>query len=299
MFNRVRRRLEERLDQAWTLARWKLRAGPSYPRFDGDPRFALLTVNRSTTRYLKLMLLTLCQQSALSQVVRIVICDNRSRDGGGPFLRRLAARVARLHLVENQFFLNHARGMRRCIDALTRLESGLAASSRSNLWLCCDTDLVFRNPATLVDLGRRFVHDQAALAGELRRHHFAYPEAQASFVAVRADWYTRPGIVPWVNHGSPSYWMQRSIWRAHGRVVDFPSNHGGYVLHRGRAAVAAIQRHDRLSSYAHVPTTAPHFMGVRDGAFIWRAIEAEHERWLDPAAEDELLDHLARRLGPR
>lgn len=297
MINRLRRRLEERLDQAWAWARWMARPLPPAPPFDGEPRFALLTVNRSTTRYLKLLLLTLCEQQHLGLVRRIVICDNASRDGGAGFTHRLAQRVPRVHLVTNRFFLNHARGMRRCIGALIALEAEIPESARSNLLLCCDTDVVFRDPATLAQLGRAIVAKQAAFAGELRHGVWPYPEAQASFLAVRADWYTRPGIVPWVNHGSPSYWMQRSIWRSQGRVVDFPSNHGGYILHRGRSAVEAAQIHARFSSHAGARAVRPHFMGVKGGEEIWAALEARHAPLLLPAAEGELLELLAARLG--
>src|SRR5262249_37178882 len=91
--NRLRRQLEQRVDQAWALGRSTPDRTASVPPFDGDPRFALLTVNFSTTRYLKLMLLTLTDQDALSRVQRIIVVDNRSRDGGLPFLRALARRV--------------------------------------------------------------------------------------------------------------------------------------------------------------------------------------------------------------
>lgn len=97
-------------------------------------------------------------------------------------------------------------------------------------------------------MAKVFVEEGAALAGELRKHLYPYPEAQASFVAVRRDCYSRKDIVPWVNHGSPAYWMQRSIWRAELPVVNFPSNHGKYILHRGRSGVAAA----RLFSLIHL-----------------------------------------------
>lgn len=297
LINPIRRRLEERLDQAWTLARWKLASRLAVVPFDGRPRFALLTVNRSTTRYLKLMLLTLCQQNRLDLVRRIVICDNHSRDGGAPFVRRLGARVAQIEVVENRHFLNHARGMRRCIATLTRSESKKTGSGQANVLLCCDTDVVFRDPNTLADLADLIVTQQADVAGELREGLFSWPEAQASFLAVRTECYWRRQTVPWVNHGSPAYWLQRSVWRAGGRLVHFPSNQGGYVLHRGRASVAALQTYAPGSSYGGVTSTEPHFMGVPDGARIWKEIESRYAALLDPLAEDRLLDVLAGRLG--
>ncbi len=259
----------------------------------------MLTVNRSTTRYLKLMLLTLCEQRELARIGRVVICDNGSRDGGADFVRRLAARCPRVLAVVCGRGSSHARGMRAAIEALTADEARGARQAReapSNLWLFCDTDVVFRNEETLRDLGTRIVESGAAAAGELRHGVYPVPEAQASFVAMRADWYHHPRIIPWVNHGAPSYWMQRSIWRAGGTILDFPSNHGGYILHRGRAAVANARTYDPLSSYATVANARPHFMGVAGGAEIWAEVEGRNARWLEEEREGELIALLADRL---
>jgi hypothetical protein len=297
MVNRVRLRVEERLDQALTLARWKLRPHPRTPPFDGQPRFALLTVNRATTRYLKLMLLTLAEQREVPRHLRrIVVCDNDSQDGGAEFLRRLAAQVDRLVLVENRRGLSHAHGMRRALAALAETEAALPPRARSNIWIFCDTDVIFRNPDTLAELGQRMVGSGAAFAGELRPAGLLYPyaEAQASFVAVRADWYTHPGAVPWVNHGAPAYWLQRSIQRLGGAALDFPSNYGGYILHRGRAAVASSRIYTPLSSYASAVYVHPHFMGVPEGARIWSDVETRHAPMLAAEREPELIRHLGR-----
>ncbi len=55
-FNSLRRHCEMLADQVWALTRWKLQPSPSPPDFDGDVRYALITVNFSTTHYLKLIL---------------------------------------------------------------------------------------------------------------------------------------------------------------------------------------------------------------------------------------------------
>jgi hypothetical protein len=293
--NRLRRQLEQRGDQVWTLARSKLERGASVAPFDGDPRFALLTVNFSTTRYLKLMLLTLTDQSALSRVKRIIIVDNRSRDGGVPFLRALAHRVDRVHLREHRSFLNHARGMRSSARALDRIERAEQAVPPSNLLLFCDPDVVFVNPATLRDLGDAIVEHDAAFAGELRRPPPDL-DVQASFFVVRRDTYARRDVVPFVNHGSPALWMQRSIWRACLPVADFPSNHRGYILHRGRSAVEAAHELFPQHSYSTASARHPHFMGVPDGPRTWARIEDRFADFLRPDAETRLLAFLAERL---
>ncbi len=281
-------------DQAWVLASARIRPPAPVPPFDGDARFSLVTVNFSTTRYLALMLLTLAEQDALHRVRRIVVVDNDSRDGGLPLLRNLAARHPAIHLVENRLVTTHARGLRlgaAAVDALDR-----AAERPTNVLLVCDTDVVFRSRRTLGELAERFAREPApAFVGELRRGLYPYPEAQASFFAVRRDCYARRDVRPFVHHGAPAYWMQRSLWRAGLGVDDFPSNHGGYVLHRGRSGVAAARARPGASN-ATARFRDPHFMGVPEGPHVWATIEARHAALLD-GPTDVLAAALLERLA--
>lgn len=284
------------LDQGFALTSRKLGAESQVLPFDGSARFALITVNYSTTRYLKLMLLTLTEQNDLTRLSRIVVVDNGSRDGGKPFCRRLASACAKVHLVENRAWLNHGRGLRSGVAGLNRVEKGLSLDNRSNVLLVCDTDVIFRNPDTLRDLARPFEIDSTVFAGELRRGLYLYPEAQASFFALRRDIYTRKDVRPFVNHGAPAYWTQRSLWQAGFTLTDFPSNHGGYILHRGRSAVAATREYRPQDAYATAPNYRPHFMGVSNGEAIWGKTEARYADILCTEAEHDLVDLLSARL---
>ncbi len=210
----MRRRLEELGDQTWALAEARLKARPPVATFDGDVRFAVVTVNFSTTRFLKLMLLTLAEQTGLRQLKRVVVVDNASQDGGLPFMRRLAARVPLVELVENRFLLSHARGMRLGFKRLDALDRDRPEAERANVLLSCDTDVIFRRRDTLEVLAKCFDAADVAAAGELRTGLYPYAEAQASFLAVRRDISARRDIAPWVNHGAPAYWLQRSLWSA-------------------------------------------------------------------------------------
>lgn len=281
--------MEQRLDQAATLAHRSLRPPPKIAPFDGAPKFALVTVNYSTLRWLKLMLLTLSEQNALALVTDIVIVDNASRDGSQDFLRQLAARVPGIQLVENRYFLNHARGMRLGFKALNN------GASASNVVLSIDTDVIFLRQDALQALASEF-RQGAALAGEIRHGIYDVPEAQASFVATRRDVMARRDIMPWVNHGAPSYWMQKSIRKAGLPISDFRSNEDGYALHRGRAGVAAAKAFRPGGSYGSVANDAPHFMGVPRGDEIWREVEAKWEKWLTPDTQGECTDWLAQRF---
>ena len=292
----VRRRAEQWSDQLWAVGVQRLHPHDAVP-FDGDPRFAIVTVNYSTTRWLKLMLRTLAEQTAASRIQRIVVVDNGSRDGGRAFLRALARATSAVRVVENDLFLSHARGMRLGLRALDRSDRSQPPARRANVILSIDTDVVFRRAETLEELARVFTNRDAAAVGELRNHLYPYPEAQASFLAVRRDVYARRDVAPWVNHGAPAYWLQRDLHRRGLNVVHFPSNAGGYVLHRGRAGVDAAIRWRPWSSYGSTAYKNPHFMGIPDGASIWAALEARHEAVLGDGAERALIDLLATRFS--
>src|SRR5829696_4730050 len=115
-----------RADQAWVLARHhvaRIIRSPSNPEpFDGSVRIALITVNFGTTRFLKLLLATLAEQSDIELVRRIVIVDNGSDEDDVAFLRQLAARAPRVELVERRHLLDHARGLRAGVRRLKRVE---------------------------------------------------------------------------------------------------------------------------------------------------------------------------------
>jgi hypothetical protein len=175
------------------------------------------------------------------------------------------------------------------------------AGERATILLFCDPDVVFRNPATLHDLSAMMIAHSAAFAGEARRGPPGHPDVQASFFAVRRDVAARRQVQPLVNHGSPAYGMQASIRRAGLTIVDFPSNHGGYVLHRGRSAVAAGATYGIGGWTVALTNREPHFMGVHDGARIWAEMEEQWASLLGPSAERKLLEHLVDRftvVGP-
>ena len=111
--------------------------------------------------------------------------------------------------------------MRSGLRLLDLVEADAASTESANIVLSCDADVIFRRRDTLSELAKVFVEEGAALAGEIRKHFYPYPEAQASFIAVRRDCYSRKDIAPWVNHGAPAHSIQRSIWRAELPVLNF------------------------------------------------------------------------------
>jgi hypothetical protein len=168
---------------------------------------------------------------------------------------------------------------------------------KSNILLICDTDIIFRNRKTLNDLATTFIDKNSAFTGELRYNLYAYPEAQASFFALRRDCYSRPDVAPFVHHGAPAYWMQRSLWRAGLHLENFPSNNGNYILHRGRSGVAAASQHHPFSAFATAPNKEPHYMGVSNGANIWKTTEEHFSNLLLPEEENKFIIYLAQKLN--
>ena len=275
-FNALRRGAEMLLDQSYVRTCHRLAPASEVVPFDGKARVALITVNFSTTHYLKLMLLTLAEQGRLEVLTDLVVVDNDSRDGGREFLRKLAKKVPRLTLVENHRFPTHARGMRLGVEAVHHVERMRSGNRRSNVYLFCDTDVVFRKRETLLAVTEQFDDPEVGFVGELRQDLYPCPEAQASFIAVRRDCYEHPRVVPMVHHGAPAYFMQRSLHKLGVKLADFPSNQGGYILHRGRAGVAATRTFRPGDAHATAATYHPHYMGIPGGQLIWEEVEKNY-----------------------
>lgn len=252
---------------------------------------ALVVVNFSTTRLLRLMLATLVEQERLDLVSRIVIVDNGSRDGGLPFLRRLASEVDRIDLVERRRWLHHGPGLRAGLRHLDRVGDPAEGV------LFVDSDVIFRDPGTLTAVAAH-LDAGAALVGEHRRRgdRRPGPNIQASFVAVRRDVLHRRDVRPPVHDGAPLYRMQLDIERAGLPIVDFPSNHGGYILHRGRSGVAAAAEYRPGHAYATARRQSAHFMGVPKGRAVWDEAGARHAHLLDADGDEELVALLTERL---
>lgn len=292
-WNALRRRSAMWADRRWAVFERRRTPTREVP-FDGDPRLAIVTVNFSTTRELKLMLLTLSEQDDLDLVERLLIVDNGSRDGGQGFLLALAARVPRVHVVERRRWLHHGPALRAGVYELERVD---ATDQRpANVLLFCDPDVVFLQPEALITVASCFVVHGAALVGEARPGRSG-PDIQASFVAVRREVLSRPDIAPICHDGSPTYHQQRTIAAAGLTVVDLPTNRNGLVLHKGRAGVAAAQAYRPGHAYATVRTNEPHFMGVPGGEATWAAVEARHAGLLAVEREVDLLDLLAVRFA--
>jgi hypothetical protein len=247
---------------------------------------AVVTVNFSTSRWLKMMLLTLAEQDGLARVTRLVIVDNASRDGGIDFLRELAAHAPRVDLLERRRWLHHGPALRAGLRRLDELADASEAA------LIIDPDVLLLDPTTLDVVGQQ-IERGAHLVGERRHRGGRGPNIQASFLAVRRDAIRRRDVSPPLHDGAPTQEMQRDIENAGLAVADVPFHSGGLILHRGRSAVAAAAQYRPRHAYASARRRSPHYMGMPGGAATWADRESSYHALLDPAAEHDLVHYLA------
>ena len=292
----MRRRSSMALDQRVATARHRMNP-PTAVVWDGDPRIALITVNFSTTRFLKLMLLTLAEQRALPGLLhRIIVVDNGSRDGGADFVGDLHSNLPLVEGVLRNRRLHHGPGVRAGIRRLDKVEA--EDPHASNVLLFCDADVIFRSPDTLSIIANEFREGEVGIVGEPRRPSGPSPDIQASFLAVRRDIYAQKSVTPVVHSGAPTLTLQASIVALGYDVAPIATNHGGLILHRGRAGVHAASQHHPRHQYARAIRRDAHFMGVPDGKSIWQETEDRFDHLLDHAHADKLLVHLAQKLPP-
>lgn len=253
--NFLRRHLAMLGDQAFVPLRHRLLLPPTIEPFDGNTRFAL--------DYGELLDHLFSQVDAAHPLRATGTCARAQTDHRRQRFRR---RQSTLHpparcsgasgasLGESP--LPDARtGMRLGAALLDDLESKYPPHQRANLLLFCDTDIIFRNQDALSDSPRpsstRMWPSQessGALGTPIRR-----PRRHFSRYAETATRY------PFVHHGAPAYFLQRSIWRAGLHLEHFASNHGGYILHRGRSAVAATHDYRPGGAHATAALHTPHY----------------------------------------
>jgi hypothetical protein len=260
--------------------------------FDGVPRVALLTVSFNTRELTKLMLLSLAEQTWSRDLNRVVIVDNRSSDGSPAFLESLA-RSARVSFAINSGPTSHGVGLRRAVAELEVLEAELPEAEQSNVLLVVDTDIVFLRADTL-ELCSHALRRDAALVGELQ-FDLGEPYAHPCCFFVRRDAYHDARVWPFVDHGAPALWLQRSLRCAGLRVMDFPLRSDGHIVHRGRGSIAGVNRLKLHHAYGNVRDTA-HFHGNPQGAELWQAVEARHVERLGPENDAAAIDYIAASL---
>ena len=293
LVNALWRRARETADWA-SVGAARLGGTAAVEAFDGEPRVALLSVSFNTRELTKLMLLSLADQAFAKELQQVVLVDNRSSDGSQALLEPLAQRSGILY-ASNPGSTSHGVGLRYAIDCLERAESGLPASRQANVFLIVDTDIIFLRPDTLT-LGLEAMRStDAGLLGELQ-FDLGEPYAHPCCLFVRRDAYHDARVWPFVDHGAPALWLQRSLRCAGRRIGDFPLRSENHIVHRGRGSIAGVNRLGIQHAYATVRDTA-HFHGNPNGPALWQAAEARHAAHLGEANDAAAIDYISAALS--
>jgi len=296
LLNSARRRLEEYLDQAAVRAAQPLRRRLPPSSFDGDARISVLTVSYNTLRLTKLMLLTLAESWCFPGLKYVVIVDNGSKDGSAQFLRRLAVGCKCVRLVEHRWPSSHASGLRCGMQFIGNLETALPENERTNLCLIVDSDVIF----LATDLFRRMVEtlvgSDAGLVGEVQwdvGEAYVHP----CCMLLRRACYEDDRVFPFINHGAPALWLERSMKKAGMKIANFPVLSESLVVHRGRGTVDALPRFAPLSSYGSGRYYGAHFHGNKNGRQLWMHTESRFEFLLSPDHERDAIEFIGAHLS--
>lgn len=292
--NGVKRRVRRYADWA-RVAASKLGSTQPIPGLVGEARVSLLSVSFNTRELTKLMLLSLADQAWAAELQRIVLVDNRSQDGSAAWLNGLS-RATRVEVFHNSGPTSHGFGLRYAVEALAESEAQLPLERRTNLLLVVDTDIVFLRPDTLELCCRELMaHEGAGALGELQ-FDLGEPYAHPCCLFVRNDAFSDARVWPFVDHGAPALWLQRSLRCSQRTILDFPLRSENHIVHRGRGSIAAVNRLGLDDVYANVRNDA-HFHGNPRGAALWAEVEARHAGRLGAENDAACADYLAARLG--
>lgn len=291
---KIERRIRERTDQAEvafvrTLSR---RRKQSIQRGHSTSS-SLIVVNFNTLDHLKLMLATLAEKGSDWNLNNIVIVDNGSTDGSWDFLKLLSSRT-RIYCVRNSGRTSHASGLRFGIKASKQICDN--SQSGPENYFVIDADILFLRNDLLSRMVQMLNGEQAAVVGELQ-YDVGEPYAHPSCMLLHGDSYQDPRVWPFVDHGAPALWLQRSMRRIGMRIVDFPIKKDEYIVHVGRGSLAGIKAFAHRSPYASARVTDPHFHGNPNGEKLWVSKKIQFQDMLSPGSESKLIDYVKEALN--
>lgn len=208
----------------------------------------------------------------------IVMIDNASTDGTVDLLRQ-AEDAGLCHLVLNPVNLGHGPALDLVLD------QAIPAMSEW-VWVLDSDCLVARPDALSAPLA---LHPDAAVIGE---EHWDPWRGRArlelySLLVSRAA-LDHAEVAGFTDGGDPAWEMLASAERAGLHVESFPFSAGGYVVHLGRASLAAVVEGDDRSNPLYewaLDHHEPHFGGVDGAPDRYAAIVEQFEREVGPALD--------------
>lgn len=287
-WDRVRNRIEQLTDQARSIPQlWR----PPARAAEGDG-VAVLAVSFNTLALTKLMLLTLAE-ARCPEIRRVVVVDNGSVDGSADFLAGL--RASAVELVRHRGPATHGAGLRRGMDHI-RATDALFPARRTGLVLLLDSDVIVLKSTLCARLTQACQPADVAAAGELQ-FDVGEPYAHPCCLMVRRSCYESRGIWPFVHHGAPALFFQRSA-RARGRrVVDVPVRKEDYIVHRGQGTLETLAQfapgHPNRWGRYHA-----HYDGNPRGETLWQRAEQRHAERLQIGNQPAAIAYIAERFPP-
>jgi glycosyltransferase involved in cell wall biosynthesis len=187
--------------------------------------------------------------------VSILIVDNASTDGSGELLRR-AEDAGLCRVVVNGTNLGHGPAL----DLALRTD---LAAGAERVWIL-DSDCVVTRPDALrTPLA---MHPDAAIIGESQWDPWHQRTRHALYsLVIDPSALDRPDVARFTDGGDPAWELLASAERAGLPLASFPFTADGYVVHVGRASLAAVAAADDTSHPLYSWATGhneAHFGGI-------------------------------------
>ena len=234
---------------------------PDMPSASGD-RVAVVTVSYNTKELTALLIWSL--RSILDwPALEIVVVDNGSADGSAELLAE-AEEAGLCVYIRNEINRMHGPGLNQGISLLASRGEQLPTW----VWVL-DSDVVVVHPGALAASLAFAEHEAAALLGESwwdqwhKVHRF---ETYSLLFRPSEVW--RPGAEAFAEGGDPSFDLLQSAKEREIHLAEFPFVADSYIIHRGRASLAAVAESGEVSNPHYewaVTKHEPHF-GLVAGA---------------------------------
>lgn len=222
---RARKEYERALRRPW----------PAAAPLPAEARVSVVVVSHETRELTAQLLFSLCRVLGRDRLSRIVVVDNRSRDGSAEMLGALATAGLIDHLVN--------RGPRRHGPGLNRGISWLAHPQRAEqtdlVWVL-DSDVVVLRRAVVGEAVAALRAQDAAMVGQEEARGSGEPPLPLNSLLLDPRRIWRAPIAPFYDHGDPSDELQATA-AAQGETLGlFPFRHDCHLVHLGRGTLIGV-----------------------------------------------------------
>jgi hypothetical protein len=259
----------------------------------------VVAVNYNTRQLLARLLFGLRCILASGAIQAVVVVDNASTDGS----RALLATVGEAGLVDpilNDYQRYHGPGLTQGVNHLAAQQAHGAVDL--NLVWVLDTDVSLLRSDTLSAAAAALAQTGAVLAGEPDDGDAHGPQLIEQRVALNsllfdpaAVW--QPRHRPFLEDGDPARHLQHDVVEEGQRLLSFPFRSHGYLVHHGRATLAAVARAGEATNQYYrwaVDHQEPHFGLHPHGAALAAAFEATYTQAVGDDSDASIVRVLVR-----